>query len=226
MNGFMGGGGAGGLNAGYMPGTAIGGAMGGAYQTNMVGMELYRQMAGLMEHYQYNKYIWYYHRSTNQLEIKPSPRCEEPKWLTLDLFEDGSLGMTTMENPSCSVQLSAGQVNSAGFALIKTYMIEGAGLPTYTPPVTGVSVDSIFNIHDHYSDFLFNEPWIIDYVTARCKITLGNLRRKFAQFGSLGNQGISLDGDSLVSEGKEEVLRLEEELPLKHAYEGYGIYLM
>ena len=38
------------------------------------------------------------------------------------------------------------------------------------------------------------------------------IRRKFSNFSSIGNTGIQLDGDSLVSEGKEEKERLEDQL--------------
>jgi hypothetical protein len=49
---------------------------------------------------------------------------------------------------------------------------------------------------------------------------LGETRRKFANFSSIGNTGISLDGDSLLSEGKEEKERLEEKLKEEENFEG------
>lgn len=72
---------------------------------------------------------------------------------------------------------------------------------------------------------LYDEDWILDYVTALSKISLGLIRRKFASFSSLGNQGISLDGDSLISEGQSEKDNLEETLRDEEAHEGYGIIL-
>jgi hypothetical protein len=41
----------------------------------------------------------------------------------------------------------------------------------------------------------------------------------------MGGASISLDGDSLVSEGQQEQERLEEEIDTKYSYEGYGIYI-
>ena len=60
---------------------------------------------------------------------------------------------------------------------------------------------------------------------AECKILLGMIRRKFAQFNSIGNIGISLDGDQLVQEGKEEKDRLEETLRTEEGYDGYPIII-
>ncbi len=72
---------------------------------------------------------------------------------------------------------------------------------------------------------LYDEDWILDYVTAMSKITLGLIRRKFASFSSMGNQGISLDGDSLISEGTTEKENLEITLRDEEAHEGYGIII-
>ena len=70
---------------------------------------------------------------------------------------------------------------------------------------------------------LYDEDWILDYVTAMSKISLGIIRRKFAQFNSLGNQGISLDGSDLIQEGTQEKEALEITLREEECYEGYGI---
>lgn len=73
------------------------------------------------------------------------------------------------------------------------------------------------------SQDIYSKGWMLDYVTALSKITLGLIRGKFANFASLGNTGLSLDGDTMLSEGKEEKEALEEALRLEEAYEGYGI---
>jgi len=72
---------------------------------------------------------------------------------------------------------------------------------------------------------LYDEDWILDYVTALSKISLGMIRRKFDSFSSMGNQGISLDGSDLISEGKEEKEYLEGTLRDEEALEGYGIHI-
>jgi len=89
--------------------------------------------------------------------------------------------------------------DSPGFILVRAYSVEGDNTDIY------------------------GEPWILDYVTAMSKMTLGRIRMKFAQFGSIGNSGISLDGDALMSEGKEEKERLDEQLREEETDEGYGI---
>jgi len=100
--------------------------------------------------------------------------------------------------------------DSPGYILLRSYMIEGS-----TVSDSWVSGDS--------DEYIYNSSWILDYATAMCKITLGLIRRKFANFNSIGNNGISMDGDMLVSEGKEELQQLEEDLKLEEIYEGYPI---
>jgi hypothetical protein len=70
---------------------------------------------------------------------------------------------------------------------------------------------------------LYDEDWILDYVTALSKISLGMIRRKPSSFSGLGSQGVGLDGDSLISEGKEEKEYLEETLRDEEASEGYQV---
>jgi hypothetical protein len=101
-------------------------------------------------------------------------------------------------------------IDSPGFILLRTMMVEGSSLSD-----TWTSGDS--------NEYFYESTWILDYSTALCKITLGTIRRKFANFGSIGNVGISLDGDSLVSEGKEEKATLDETLMLEEVYEGLDI---
>lgn len=73
---------------------------------------------------------------------------------------------------------------------------------------------------------IFSRPWALKYATALCKIKLGYIRRKFSGgFQSLGNTGIDLDGDSLISEGKEEQERLLELLKLEENYHGMPILM-
>ena len=102
-------------------------------------------------------------------------------------------------------------VDSPGSILLRSFMIEGS---TYDDWSAGDS-DSNF----------FDSLWILDYSTALCKIILGTVRNKFANFASIGNVGIALDGDNLISEGKEEKERLDETLQLEEVWEGLGIML-
>jgi hypothetical protein len=70
---------------------------------------------------------------------------------------------------------------------------------------------------------LFENYWVISYATAYCKKTLGVIRSKFANFTSIGQTGISLDGDNLISQADAEMEKLEETLRLEEAWEGYDI---
>ncbi len=207
-------------NAMYMSGF-LNGTLWGGGGFDLVGFESARQYLGTLEHYEYNQYDWTYHRYTNQLELRPNVPCSDK---TLTLTTDDTGDWKIYDNMTCSAAPTGETTfNSPGFVLIRAYMIEGASLPTYTAPVTGQNVNSIFNINDNYSEYLFSETWIREYVTALSKIKLGLIRRKFASFSSLGNQGIALDGSELIQEGTEDKNRLEEELELKYSYEGYDI---
>jgi hypothetical protein len=73
---------------------------------------------------------------------------------------------------------------------------------------------------------LYSNPWMLDYVSALCKVTLGRIRLKFANFSAVGsNVGLALDGDSLIAEGKEELTTLEQQLRDEEAFDGLGFLL-
>jgi hypothetical protein len=101
------------------------------------------------------------------------------------------------------------EYDSPGWILVRAFMIEQASLPGWT---SGMEDDD-----------LYNSLWVEQYSRALSKITLGYIRRKFASSSLLGNQGTSMDGDSLVSEGTAEKDTLEESVRHKEAYMGYGI---
>lgn len=117
-------------------------------------------------------------------------------WPAPDTGNSLTIGTTTYDSP--------------GFILLRAFAVEGS------------QIDSTWVAGGSDSNF-YTSDWIFDYATAECKIILGMIRRKFANFQAMGNQSISLDGDQLISEGKEEKQYLEETLRLEEAYEGYGI---
>jgi hypothetical protein len=87
--------------------------------------------------------------------------------------------------------------DSPGFILVRAYRIEGD------------------------DGDIYKNPWFMDYVTAMCKITLGRIRSKFANFQAVGsNISLAMDGDSLISEGKEEIADLEERLRTEEVEDG------
>jgi hypothetical protein len=100
--------------------------------------------------------------------------------------------------------------DSPGFVMLRGFMIEGSSLST-----TWESGDSD-------TDF-YTSSWILDRAEAQCKVTLGRIRQKFSNFASIGNVGISLDGDQLISEGREDIERLDTALKEEEVYEGLGI---
>lgn len=111
-----------------------------------------------------------------------------------------------------SVVTSAGEtitIDSPGFLLMRAMMLQGS---TYDGYSAG----------DSDMDF-YGEDWIFDFALAECKILLGTIRRKFAQFASLGNTGLALDGSELLAEGKEEKMDLLERLQLEEVYTGMEI---
>ena len=107
------------------------------------------------------------------------------------------------------LELNGVVYDSPGFVLIRSMMLEASTLSGYSEENT-------------FENF-YGYDWILEYATAECKIVLGLVRRKFGNFASLGNVGISLDGDALVSEGKEEKDALEEKLKTEEVFEGLGI---
>ena len=76
---------------------------------------------------------------------------------------------------------------------------------------------------EEFKEDLYGNGWVIDSATALSKLSLGMIRRKFSQFASIGNAGISLDGDSLVSEAVSELEILKEELRNDEPWEGMYI---
>jgi hypothetical protein len=157
-----------------------------------------------LDRYTPSIYNYKYHRYTNQLEVQPAP----PSGNTLEALDEN--GQTVV-------------YDSPGYVLVRSYMLEGShyagmesNLAESTWKRTGLrSGDSDTNF--------YTSDWIFDYALAECKIILGRIRSKFAQFNSIGNIGISLDGDQLLQEGIQEKETLEERLRLEESHEGYGI---
>jgi hypothetical protein len=110
--------------------------------------------------------------------------------------------LTISPTPPSGGQLTINGVveNTPGFILIRSYMVEGTDADIYS------------------------ELWVLDYVTALCKVSLGRIRSKFANFTSVGsNTGLALDGDALLSEGQAELEKLGEELRNEQTHDGWGI---
>ncbi len=102
---------------------------------------------------------------------------------------------------------------SPGFVLLRAYMLTGASI--------GVENWS----EEEWYNFAYDESWVRKFAGTLAKEKLGYIRRKFENFTSIGNTGISLDGNDLISEAKEEKEALMEELKDEYAEEGWGIIL-
>lgn len=171
----------------------------------------------LLEKMRPDKYQWRYHKFVNKLEIIPTPEC------------GNQLQVGVPASGSCPGQFTDyDYVDSPGYVLIRGQMMAGSTLPTYTPSVSGTldpdSISMYPSADEHYLEHIYSHPWIINYATAVAKQTLGLIRRKFSSNSSLGGATISLDGDSLVSEARDDMQRLEEELDLKYST-GYDIII-
>jgi len=102
---------------------------------------------------------------------------------------------------------------SVGYLIIDSYMLAG------TDETTTEITDDVYNL-------VWDNSWVKRYSLANAKEILGLIRRKFSNFDSIGNTGISLDGDSLISEAKEEKDMLKEELKDgSYSHTGYGILI-
>lgn len=159
---------------------------------SIISYHIARDFLETVQRYTPSKYNYKYHRYTNQIEIHPAP-------------PSGSF-LNIINNDGDTVA-----VDSPGWILLRTFMIEGSSLNNW------VSGDTDNNFYE--------SDWIFDYALAESKIMLGRVRSKFAQFASIGNTGISLDGDTLISEGKEEKDALKETLMLEESYTGYPILI-
>lgn len=105
---------------------------------------------------------------------------------------------------------SAGNIVGDGdFILVHSFMEEGYDLNSDTQDPS-------------WREYLYEDEWFQEYCLALSKMTLGFIRRKFANVSSMGNANISLDGDSLVSEGKDEKDAIEERLK-NEMWEGLDI---
>lgn len=71
-------------------------------------------------------------------------------------------------------------------------------------------------LYNYKPDFvLLNDPyagiWLKDYALAHSKVMLGQARGKYGQYAS-PQGGVTLNGDALIQQGKEEIEKLELEL--------------
>jgi hypothetical protein len=156
----------------------------------------------------------------------------ENRVLTQEEIDNNSL---TTEHPisvSDGVRFSVGAFNRI---LGLDYRVEGDDLIAWD----GMGLDGTLSVGDEViitytsatyiemevEEQIYDEDWVFDYVTALSKISLGLIRRKFDSFSSMGNQGISLDGSDLISEGNTEKEYLETTLRDEEALEGYGIII-
>ena len=178
----------------------------GQYGNTVLSYHLAIDALKTLQRYTPSEYNYKYHKYTNQIEIHPAPPSgNEP----ISVQENG----TTVE------------VDSPGYLLIRAYMLEGSHYADMETDNTQASWKRR-GLHSGDSDEqYYTSDWIFDYALAECKIVLGRIRSKFAQFNSIGNIGIGLDGDTLLQEGTAEKERLDETLRLEETHEGYGILI-
>lgn len=87
---------------------------------DIVSYHLVMDFLTTLSKYRATPYNWKYHRSTNQLEINPVPAAgSSPKSVIIP-------------NPDTGIPETF-YVDSPGWVLLKTYMIQGSTLPSYTP---------------------------------------------------------------------------------------------
>lgn len=112
-----------------------------------------------------------------------------------------------------ATNLSGLYATDAHMIMIRTYALMGTSMDTGSDTTSAADYE------------IFEKPWALKYTRALCKKTLGMIRRKFSGFQSIGNTGIDLDGDSLISEANEEIRDLEEQLKIEEVYEGGWIII-
>ena len=184
------------------------------YDYSFVSYHLSLDYLKTIDRYTPTAYNYKYHPYTNQLEVHPPPPCGNSMEVPVSGREcDGTLVTTTVDSP--------------GFILVRSFMIEGShysGMETNNRIAEPWKRKEDSLRSGNRNENFFVSDWIFDYALAECKIILGRIRSKFAGFTSIGNAGIDLDGADLVSEGKEEKAALEETLRLEEVWEGYPIF--
>lgn len=191
-------------------------------EATMVNYHIALDFLSTLNRYKPDKYNWKYHQFTNQLEIQPKPKEEKARGIELSTGEYIYTCGWVLLRVNMIMSSSIGRnLEAKTYEFSNTYSVEPSAM--YSMETSAASGDNI-KFHDlSITDDLYNKVWILQYVVAQCKVSLGLIRRKFSNFNSLGNTGISLDGDSLMSEGKEEIRELMEKVKLEEAYEGMDI---
>jgi hypothetical protein len=93
-------------------------------------------------------------------------------------------------------------------------LINGNVLQIYPVPSTSLDVVLAFRGLDIGTMHPFYKNWVQKYSLALAKGTLGLIRSKYNSLPSPGG-GVTLNGDALISESKEEIAKLKEELMLE-----------
>ena len=176
----------------------------GGYGYNLVSYHIALDFLKTVDRYTPSIYNYKYHKYTNQLEVHPSP----PSGNSIQVVNDQ--GKTVA-------------VDSPGFVLIRSYMIEGSHYGNMQTSLKKSSWKRTGLYSGDSDSNFYTSDWVFDYALAECKIILGRIRSKFSQFNSIGNIGIALDGETLLQEGIQEKETLEERLRLEEGHEGYGI---
>ena len=178
---------------------------------------LMKKMIEMFERQRPDKYRWTYSSSKNQLELSGAPLCGE-----------GTVTRTEGISGDCGEGGELVTYDSPGYVLIRSFMLENTSLPTYTPALSAIDEQGQHTMYPFldmtHNESLFDHFWIQEYATAVAKGILGLIRRKLSNVSALGNTSLTLDGDQLISESREEILRLEEDLDSKYS-EGFGISL-
>jgi len=208
-----------GMNGSGYGQTNTGGMVGSPY--TMVDMFVARTTMQLLHNLRPDKYQWRYHKITNQLEIQPTPTCGNTLTKTSPSGDVYDIPSASYPCPSGSYETET--FDSPGYVLIRSYMMEGSSLPSYTPALSGDACTMYPDIGTELSEYLWSHPWIYQYAVALCKQRLGYIRRKYASSSVMGGASISLDGDTMYSEGHDDQLRLEEEVDSKWSFEGFGV---
>lgn len=151
----------------------------------------------VVRRYTTSVYHYYFDPDTRTLKINPPPKNGQ-LYIQVPGDQNGVYGTETK------------LINSPGWILLCLKMLKGA------------ATDPEFTIDKGYMKLL-NKEWVKQYTLALCKINLGMIRRKYENYASIGNTGIALDGNDLVSDGKEEKDNLEEKLLTQESWEGFDI---
>lgn len=170
-----------------------------------------------------------YHMTQSFIETLNTITAADPSFIYHSALDGSQLGYEALDGQASSDEFNNVPDTSADMELDNRSRFQGPVLELLNLPKN--SFDTyLLNVRIGRSDAeLINDidtgPWIHQYARACAKIMLGNAYRKFDGMPGPGG-GITLPGNDLIGEGREDKEILKQDLlDLKYGEEAYGFMM-